>query len=272
MLLMTMRSCPAAQGIRSNTTFLPICAGKVRCKAAEEGDVIFHMRQNHTLSGREALMKRVLSTGLVVASMLGTLGSEAQAGITLSPYVSIRSTKSVNPNKKNGTETEKIRQHQEMGVMAGVSFWRLFRTSLSVGQSKMTSTETTQAAVDEYDQIDYKKDLNMSTDDPTKEVKLTETQNVARFSLMVDPSFWIFIMRAKVGVTATQRIIEKEELGAQTSKVTKGPFYKPHSGVGAGIRLTPSMYFMAEYSAYHYKFPEVEPFERQLSVSYSVAL
>jgi len=30
--------------------------------------------------------------------------------------------------------------------------------------------------------------------------------------------------------------------------------------------------FIAEYNFYHYKFPEIEPFERELNVSFDVNL
>lgn len=195
----------------------------------------------------------------------------AFAGVEIAPYVSIKSTKSVTPGKNN-SEKESIKQHQEYGVRASVGFWRLFKTQLSVGQSKSTTTHKTSEAVDEYGEVDFSRDFNMDTSDPENSMKLTETQRVAKFSLILDPSFSIFIARLKVGVTARQRIIEKEETGRTAEKLTEDPTYKPNSGVGLGIRFTPKMYFMAEYELYHYKFPKAEPFERELSVSYNVSI
>lgn len=219
------------------------------------------------------IMKKLNQTfaAFTMAAVLMTSGS-ALAGITFSPYVSIKSTKSVNPDKKDKTkENETIKQRQEAGVMAGVSFWRLFKFQLGVGQSKLTTTEKVSEAKDEYGEIDYEQDLDMSTDDPTKDFKLTETQNVGKASLIIDPSFWIFIMRAKAGVTARQRIMESEVQGEAPVKHTEDPTYKPHSGLGVGVRFGPRMYFMVEYNALHYKFPEIEPFERELSVNYNIS-
>lgn len=126
---------------------------------------------------------------------------------------------------------------------------------------------------DEYNKIDIAKDLDMDTAQPDNLVKLTETQRVGQFSVMLDPSFSIFILRLKLGITAMQRIITKDELGVGTSTITVGPTYNPHSGVGAGIRFSSNMYFMAEYSFYHYNYPsKVEPFERELTVSYNVSI
>lgn len=195
----------------------------------------------------------------------------AFAGVEIAPYVSIKSTKSVTPGKNN-SEDESIKQRQEYGIRGSVSFWRLFKTQLSVGQSKATTTHKTATAVDEYGEIDYSKDFNMDTSNPENSMSLTETQRVAKFSLILDPSFSIFILRLKVGVTARQRIIEKSEAGRPDEKLTEDPTYKPNSGVGVGIRFTPRMYFMAEYEMYHYKFPKAEPFERELSVSYNISL
>ncbi len=208
---------------------------------------------------------------LVLGGALLAFAGVAEAGVTVGPYVSIKSTKSVKPNKKNATETEKVKQRQEAGLRAGVSFFRLFSLQLSAGQSTVTTTEKTQTAKDEYGEIDYETDLNMSTEDPASEIKIIETQRNAKISVVVDPSFSIFILRAKAGVTATQRILETEVTGAEKVTKTFGPTYKPHSGFGAGVRLGASMYFIAEYNMLHYKFPEIEPFEREVAVTYGVS-
>ena len=197
----------------------------------------------------------------------------AQAGISIDPYVSIRSTKAIKPVTGNKSqETEQTKQRQEAGIRGSLKFFRLFGLMASVGQSKVTTTAKTQDAKDEYGEIDYAKDLNASTDDPESELKTTETQRNARLTAFIDPGFWIFILRARAGVTATQRILNVEETGKD--KVTKifGPTYKPHSGFGFGVRFTPRMYAMAEYNFFHYKFPEIEPFEREVALSFSISL
>lgn len=196
----------------------------------------------------------------------------AEAGITVAPYVSIKSTKSIKAQKSKGTETETVKQRKEAGFRGSLTFFRLLSLQLSAGQNKLTTTEKTQDAKDEYGEIDYSHDLNMSTDTPDTEIKITETQRNAKFSVVLDPGFWIFILRAKAGVTATQRILETEVTGQEKVTVTKGPTYKPHSGFGFGVRFTPQMYAMAEYNFFHYKFPEIQPFEREVAVSFAVSL
>ena len=197
----------------------------------------------------------------------------AVAGITVVPYVSIKSTKSISPNAKDSTqENSKVKQRQEMGVRGALTFFRLFSLQLSVGQSVLTTTQKTQVATDEYAQINYQKDLNMSTNDAATEIKITETQRVAKVGVSIDPSFSIFVLRAKAGVGATQRILVSEVTAKPKETHTFGPFYKPYAGVGAGIRFTPSMYFMAEYTFDYYAFPKLQPFQREVTASYAVEL
>lgn len=216
---------------------------------------------------------RILITTFCTILILSFYSSEAYSRITFAPYFSIRSTKSVDPSKENkNVENEKVKKRTEYGVRAGLGFWRLFMVNLSLGQSIYEKTEKAQYAADEYDEIDFEEDLNMSTDDPDKDVITKDTQRRLRFSLILDPSFWIFIMRAKIGITATQRIMELQEAGEPAEKEDTGIVWKPHSGVGVGIRFGPRMYGMIEYGAYHYKFPDVEPFERELTVSYAIAI
>lgn len=215
---------------------------------------------------------KLRAVAFVLAGAAGLAAPLAQAGITVAPYVSIKSTKAIkvdqkDKSKENQTETEK----REAGLRVGFSLGRLFSFQVSGGQNKSTTTTKTQDAVDSYGQIDYQKDLNMSTSDPETTAKITETQRNAKASLVIDPSFSILILRAKAGVTATQRIITTEIEGQDPLTKTFGPTYKPHSGVGVGVRLSPSMYFMAEYNFLHYKFPKIQPFEREVAVTYGVS-
>jgi hypothetical protein len=219
-----------------------------------------------------AMSWKFFKIALVGAALLA---EPAFAGITVSPYVSIRSTKTVKPAKKEKgsdekKETETIKQRQEAGLRAGLTFFRLFNLGLSVGQSKLTTTEKISNAKDEYGEIDYEKDLDMKTDNPDNEIKITETQRNARLTVGIDPGFWIFILRAKAGVIATQRILDTEQSDGTKMNITAGPTYKATSGFGFGVRFTPRMYAMAEYNMFHYKYPEIEPFEREVAVSYAI--
>lgn len=202
----------------------------------------------------------------------------AQAKFSIEPYASVSSTKQIKPDKvgKNSsggaaTETETIKQRTTYGIRGSVGFLRIMKFQLGVGTNQLTTTSKTSAAVDEYGEVDFEKDLDMSTSSPDKEVKITETQKKATAVLAVDPSFWIFVLRAKAGVVATQREFSKESDGELPVKYTSPISYKPTVGGGAGLKLGAGTFFMAEYNLFLYKFPEKEPFEREVSVSYGVS-
>lgn len=212
------------------------------------------------------LMKR---TSVALAFWLGA--TQAMARVSLEPYVSVTSTKSISTNKSKGTESSSIDKRTTYGIRGNLSFWKLFKLQASVGQAKTEKTMETKDAVDDYDEIDFNSDLNMSTNNPSQEIKLTETQRIGRVGIVLDPGFWIFILRAKGGVQATQRIIEKEQQGQEKVITTAGPTYKPYAGAGAGIKFGPRMFAVAEYNLFLYKFPEYAPFEREVSVSYGIS-
>lgn len=205
----------------------------------------------------------------------------ASAGVTIAPYASVKSTKTKKRNKDDRTkEDEVIKQRNEAGIRGGLSLGSLFKFQVSVGQSKLTTTEKTEDVKDEYGEIDYAADANMDTSNPLNESKIVETQNNGKATLIFDPSFWILFLRAKAGVTARQRIVDTETttfddagVGATSSKrVMVGPKFGAHSGVGLGIKLGAKAFAVAEYGFEHYKFPEVEPFERELTVSFGLSI
>ncbi len=203
---------------------------------------------------------------------LVALASPALAGLSISPFVSISSTKSVQPNRKESTEKETIKQRQTVGLRAALSFWSLMRTELSVGQNALTTTEKVSEITDEYGEIDFEKDADLATDNPDNEVKIIETQRRARFSFIFDPGFWIFIARAKVGVEARQRLLKVEEIGKAPVELTPSPSYSPLASVGFGVKLGYGTFAMMEYGFLYYKFPKTDVFERELSVSYGISL
>ena len=193
--------------------------------------------------------------------------SKSFAGIMFEPYYSYRSTKSLNPNRDEGTETEKIKNREEKGIRAGLSFFSLLKVTASVGESFTVTTTTDKEIVDEYDEIDIQADLNVDPDAETKEVKKKETDTRASLTFSFDPSFSIFIARAKAGVTARQRIVKVFENDTQVLHDEPPITYKPTAGIGFGVKFSYNMYAIAEYSFYFYKFPETEPFERALSLN-----
>jgi hypothetical protein len=218
-----------------------------------------------------------MSTLLIVASFLSA--SPAFARISFEPFASVSSTKTIKPDKagKNKsepatTETEIIKQRTTYGIRASVGFFRIMKFQLGVGTNELATTSKTSQAVDDYGEIDFEKDLKMDTSTPDKEVKVTETQKKGTATLVLDPSFSIFVLRAKAGVVATQRELKKEEQDKPAIEYISPISYKPVAGAGAGLRFGPRMYFIAEYSLFLYKFPEKSPFEREVTVTYGLSI
>jgi hypothetical protein len=225
-------------------------------------------------------MKRSMKNLAWIFLGLSLIPTPTYARISIEPFASVSSTKQIKPDKagsKNAsggsaTETETIKQRTTYGIRGSIGFFRIMKFQLGVGTNELATTSKTSQAVDEYGEIDYEKDLDMDTSDPDKEVKITETQNKATATLALDPSFWIFMLRAKAGVVATQRKFSKESEGTAAVSYTSPITYKPTCGAGAGIKLGPKMYFMAEYNLFLYKFPDKEPFEREVVVSYGLSI
>jgi hypothetical protein len=215
----------------------------------------------------------VLFGSLVSSKALAQRGGGGSSRISIDPYVSVSSTKAIKADAKDKSkENETIKQRTTYGVRANVTLLgRFFKFQLGLGQNQLATTQKQSEVKDEFGEIDLQSDLNMSTEEPDKEIKIVETQRIGTASFVLDPSFSIFIMRAKAGVRATQRLFSKEESGQEKVEF-EGPItYKPLASAGAGVRLGRTMYFMAEYGFYFYKFPETEPFEREVSVSYGVS-
>jgi hypothetical protein len=209
----------------------------------------------------------------ILAAWMAFSASAAIAEITIAPYASVSSTKTLKPTKGDkSTETETIKQRQTYGLRLGIGLFRALKFQLSGGQNKLTTTEKTLAAKDEYGEIDYEQDLEMSTEDPEKEIRITETQNLATAALIIDPRFKYLIIRGKAGVVARQRTLVKEEQDKDTVTVKPPITYKPQLGFGLGIRLGAKTFAVAEYDFYLYKFPEPEPFERSVTISFGVSI
>jgi hypothetical protein len=219
-----------------------------------------------------AIMKQFLFAAFFALS--GLLSSQVTyAGISIEPYVSVSSKKAIKPAKAGSTTAdETVTQRTTYGIRGSVSFWRLMKFQLAVGQNKLDTTTKTSEVVDEFEEIDFEKDLNMDTSDQDADVKTSEIQRKASAAFVLDPSFWIFIMRLKAGVQATQRLMTLQQ-GENPEESYESPItYKPVASVGLGVRLGRSMYAMAEYGAFFYKFPETEPFEREVTISYGISL
>jgi len=211
---------------------------------------------------------------LQVMSLISALAlsGQAMAKVEITPYVSIKSNKTTVPSKDDpNLEEQRIDEKQEYGIRGSIKFNSWFGFQLGIGQSTSTSTEKANRIVDTYGKIDLASELNIDTSATDADVRVKETQKLESASLVLDPSFSIFILRIKAGITAMQRDFVKEVKDAADVSITDGPNYLPQSSVGLGIKLTRKIYFLAEYEFLHYAYPtKFEPFERKMTVSMSV--
>lgn len=218
-------------------------------------------------------MRHPAATGMILVGsfLFCTICERAFALVSVAPFVSMSSTKTLKPVKNDKTkDQETIKQRTTYGIKGTVGMYSFLKFQLTLGQNQLTTTEKVGNAVDDYGDIDFHKDLNMSTDDPEKDVKTTETQRKGRASLVIDPSFSILILRAEAGVQATQRLFAQKVADQPEQKYTSPITYKPLATIGAGVKIGPRMFAMAEYSFFFYKFPKTEPFEREATISYGV--
>ena len=190
-----------------------------------------------------------------------------QAGILFEPYFSIKSTKSITPKRSSGTETETVKNREEKGIKAGLSFYRIFRLQASVGQSFLSTTSTTSEIKDDYDEIDFSSEINLNPSSTDQTLVKKEFDNRASLSLLLDSSFSIFIARFKAGVTARQRSIKVTNNNIEVLNKNPAISYKPLASAGLGFRFSYRMYAILEYGFYLYKFPEQTPFERDLTLN-----
>ncbi len=214
-------------------------------------------------------MNRYFINGFFVIMML--MSSETFAGVTLTPYASISSSKTIKPAEA-GKETSTTDQKTTYGIRFGLKFYRIVTFQLSVGQNKSEKTSKTSKIVDSYGEIDYEEDLDMSTNDPDQEAKVTEVQRLGRAGLVLDPGFWILILRAQAGVQATQRIVTLEEQGEEAQTMETPITYKPYAGAGLGVKLAPRVSAIAEYTLNFYDFPDLDHFEREVAINFVVAI
>jgi hypothetical protein len=224
----------------------------------------------------DSSMKFIPKSYLAVIAGVILSSSTAYGRIYFSPFVSVSSNKNIDASKvgqtsSSSSETAVTSQRTTYGLKAGLSFWRIFRFQTSIGRSQLEKTVKTQYAVDDFEQIDFEQDLNMSTSDPDADVTTKEVMDKLRVSVVVDPGFWIFLMRAKMGVQASRRSISLSQNGVTTE--TLPPItYNPIAGAGLGVKLGRTMKAMIEYDFNFYKYPELKPLEREVSISYTIAL
>ena len=203
------------------------------------------------------------STGLHAAKF-------KQGPVNIEPYYSIIRNKDKYTEASTGQTVTETRETQEYGLRASLNLGRFFQLTASYGENRSTKTEKATDIEDTFDQIDFQTDLQIDVSDPDADVTVREHQKNAKFKVVFDPSFSIFVFRAYAGMNARWRSLEREQTGLSNVTEEYGPEYDPIAGVGFGVRFNRRTYAMAEYEFMFYDYPEFEPFEQALSVSFGV--
>ena len=194
------------------------------------------------------------------------------AKIIFEPYFSIKSTKGISTNRSQATETETVKNREEKGIKAGLSFYKFFKIQASIGQSFLSTTSTTSEIKDEYGEIDFNSEMSLDPTTNDQTLVRKEFDNRATFSFLLDPSFSIFILRTKAGVVARQRQVTVTQSGVNVFNEDPPISFKPLAGAGVGVKFSYKIYAILEYGFYFYKFPQPSPFERDLSISFGFSI
>jgi hypothetical protein len=223
--------------------------------------------------------------GLLLGAALFVLPTKiAQAAgpikISIVPYAGVSSTKSIKPQKvtpigQKDTKTsssEKTTQRQNVGVKVDVKIFKLFGLNVTGGYNKINTTKKAAAMRDEFEEIDFNKDLGIGTS--TADFIYEEEQRMGTVKLGLYPGIGKLLnLKAEAGVRARQRLIKSEnKLTGEVKEVNDPIRFHPTASAGIAVKLGGMAQFMVDYSFYFLKFPETNPHEQEVSIGMGVAL
>jgi hypothetical protein len=204
--------------------------------------------------------------------------------LTVAPFASVSSTKAIAPDKvkmsSSGTSsssaaTETVTQRVTYGLKLDLRLGKLLVFSANGGVNKVDTTKKSVAMRDEYGDIDFATDANVSVADPEASYRYQEEQRVASAQLTIAPQLVrrLLWMKIGAGVRARQRLISITDAVAGTSKDITDPIrYSPLAVAGFGTKLLGAMSASIEYKFYFPKFPKTEPHEQEVLVSMGISI
>lgn len=228
------------------------------------------------------LEKKRFAYYYICAISLGVAPVHAQAasGLSVTPFASVSSTKSIKPNKvgkKDDPEkesTETVVQRTTYGLRFDLRLTSYFGLNASVGTNKTDTTKKAVAARDEYNEIDYSKDANVDPNQQSATYRLVEEQRLGKVEALLQPRLGsVVTLKVGAGVRARQRLIDITDTQSETKSSIKAPITYHAVGVaGATLRLLRAFSAITEYRFYFLKFPKTEPHEQEVTVGFSVAI
>jgi hypothetical protein len=223
-------------------------------------------------------------SGALLALSAGLLHSnlaEAQGRLSIVPYASVSSSKSIKPNKvgkdkaeTSTSSTENVNQRTTYGLKIDIRLLSFLAFNVQGGVNKVDKTKKVSGMRDEFKEINIVEDLNLDPDNQKSEYRYQEEQRLATAKLMLTPRLGSFLwLKAGAGVRARQRLITVTDKVSDESQKIKDPIrYHAVGTAGVGVRLFRSMSAQAEYNFYFMKFPEVEPHEQEVAVGFGISI
>ncbi len=213
---------------------------------------------------------------LVAIFGLAALSDNALAAsrFTVGPFASVSSTKSIKPTADKESSEEVVTQRTTYGLRIGVGLSRFFGLDIKGGVNEVDRTKKAVAMRDEFGDIDFQKDANVNPDDQNATYRYQESQKVGTAKLVFSPRLFSFVwLNVGAGVRARKRDLTVTDSVAGTKQVIDDPIrYHAIGSAGLGFRLLRAFTGSIEYSFYFLKFPELEPHEQEVAVSFGVSI
>ena len=198
----------------------------------------------------------------------------AAGRLSIVPYASVSSSKSIKPTKSKDASEESVNQRTTYGLKIDVRLLSVVSLQVQGGVNQLDKTKKQSAVRDEFKEIDFEKDLNLDTGDASHQYRYQEEQRLGVAKLVLSPRLGKYLwVRAGAGVRARQRMISVTDKVKEEKTSIKDPIrYHAVGSAGIGIRLFGATSAQVEYNFYFMKFPKTQPHEQEVSVGFAVSI
>ena len=197
------------------------------------------------------------------------------SGLTIAPFASVSSTKSIKPNASKSASDEIVTQRITYGLGVELRLARFFSVGVKAGTNQVDTTKKASAMRDEYGDIDFEKDANVNIQDQNASYHYKEKQLIGDARAYFRPSLFSGLWaKFSAGVRARKRDVTVTQTGdTTTAKDIHDPIkYHAVGGAGLGFRLLKAFHGSIDYSFYFLKFPKTQPHEQSVSVAFGVEI
>lgn len=217
----------------------------------------------------------------VVSCLLGALcfliaiqeSGLAFGRFSVGPFASVSSTKGIKPSTESSSE-ETVTQRTTYGLKIGVGLMSWLGLDIKVGVNEVDRTKKSVALRDEFGEINFEEDANVDPSQQDAEYRYQESQQLGVAKLMFRPRLFRMVwLNAGAGVRARKRdvVITQKPDGVE-EKIDDPVKYHAVASAGVGFRLLRSFRGSIDYDFYFMKFPETEPHEQEVTVSFGVSI